>query len=202
VAARAAHDNGDVVRGRCGRSVEEHQLSLLDTGHVVHGKDGVAGKALEQAIFDHQPCSTWVFLRRLEDQVERATETTMLRQVLRCCQQHRAMPVVATGVHHPLMATGVRQSGGFRNRQSIHVGTQPQALGATAALELCHQSSACQAAGNFIAPPAQFGGNYVGGANLLQPQLGVGMEVMSHVDEFLNPPLQGLGNVVHSVCVH
>jgi hypothetical protein len=30
----------------------------------------------------------------------------------------------------------------------------------------------------------------------------VGMEVMSHVDEFLNPPLQGFGNVLHSVCVH
>jgi hypothetical protein len=92
--------DGGVVRRGHRRAFAQHEAALLDAGHVVHGEHGVAGKALEQAVFHHAQRAAAAFFGRLEDQVQRAVERTLFGQVARRGQQHGRVAVVAAGVHH------------------------------------------------------------------------------------------------------
>ena len=105
--------------------LREAEAARRHARHVVHGEDGVAGEALEQAVFDHaQRAAPAAFFGRLEDQVQRAGEVARPGQVARRAQQHGGVAVVAAGVHHAGVAAGVGQAGGLVDGQRVHVGAQ------------------------------------------------------------------------------
>ncbi len=103
----------------------EHDLELVAAGEhrpggqghgagrharpVVRTEDGVHGAALEQAVPDHFPRAAAAFLGGLEDQVDRALEIAIPRQVPGCGQQHGGVAVVAAGVHLAGVHAGVRE---------------------------------------------------------------------------------------------
>lgn len=127
-AVAAVAVQGDVYR--IGRAHEgaagEAQVAGGEAGHVVHGEHRVAGETLKQAVFNHHSGAAAAFFRRLKDQVQRAAEVRLPRQIARRRQQHGGVPVVAAGVHHPGMGAGVRQAGRFGNRQGVHVGADAE----------------------------------------------------------------------------
>jgi hypothetical protein len=100
--------------------------------------------------------------------------------------------VVAAGVHHARVAAGVGQAGGFNNGQGVHVGAQAQAFGPRAALQLAHHAGAAQAACDAVAPLGQAFGDQLAGAELLETQLGVAVDVAPHAGEFIGVRLQGV----------
>ena len=173
-----------VGRRQCGAAAE-HQLPLWEAGHVVHGKNGVAGEALEQPVVHHLECAAAAFLGRLEDQVERAAPSAGVRQQLGRRQQHGGVAVMAAGVHQARALAGPGGAGGFGDRQRVHVGAQANAGGALATHQLADHPGATQAGRHRIAPAAQLVGHQRAGAVLLKRQFGVLVDVAPKGDEGL-----------------
>ena len=68
----AVQGDGHVVRRRHGRAIAQDQVALRVGGHVVHGKDGIAWKLLEQAIFHHLFGPAQAFFSGLKNQIHSA----------------------------------------------------------------------------------------------------------------------------------
>ena len=188
VTAHAVQRDGGVVGRGHGRAAAEDQLPLRDARHVVHGEDRFAGEALKQAVFHHLQRAAAAFFGRLEDQVQRAVEVAVLRQVVRGGQQHGGVAVVAAGVHHAVFAAGPGGAGGLGDRQGVHVGAQADGAVRCAALELPHHAGATQTGGDLVTPGAQLRRHQGGGATLLERQFRVAVDVAAQIDE----GLQGL----------
>ena len=116
---------------------------------------------------------------------------------MRCRQQHGGVAVVAAGMHHAFVATGVIQARGFLDRQGVHVGAQAQAFAARAAAQLTDQAGAAQAALHFIAPLRQALRHQVAGAEFLEAELGVAMDVAADRDELGGLGSHGLQDGMH-----
>ena len=144
MAALAFDINQDVFAGCHGGALAQQQLALPETRHVVHGKDGIAGEAVKQAVFHHLARAAQAFFGRLKNQIQRAIKRADVCKVLCRSQQHGGVPIVATRMHQARMATGMGQPGSFLNGQRIHVGTQTQLARTGAALELPHHTGATQ----------------------------------------------------------
>ena len=95
------------------------------------------------------------------------------------------MDIVAAGVHHRDIVTvaigstrcaGIRQSGLFFDRQSIHVGTQQRSIAATV---VQHPDHACSADAFFdlITKLIELLRNDARRTGLLQGQFGMGMQI-------------------------
>ena len=181
----AVQGDGDVVRGRHGRAVAQDQVALRVGGHVVHGKDGITRKLLEQAVFHHLLGPTQAFFCGLKNQVDGAREHPFLSDVFGRRQQHGGVPVVTAGVHDAHVATGIRQAGGLVNRQGVHVGANTYGAVARAFFDLTDQTGAAQTACHLVAPGAQLLGHQVAGAVLLVAHLGVLVNVAAHRNEFI-----------------
>ncbi len=103
-------------------------------------------------------------------------------QVVRGGQQDGGMPVVAAGMHQPLVLAGVGQAGILMDRQCIDVGTQAEASAALPALQRADHAGAAEAGGDLIAPLLQQLGHARAGAVFLEGQLRVPMQVMADRD--------------------
>jgi len=89
---------------------------------------------IEQAIVDHGPGALSELLSRLEDQDQRALPCVgVLGESSGGSQQAGDVHIVAAGVHNrhivavaigSTRCAGIRQSGLFFHRQSVHIGTQ------------------------------------------------------------------------------
>ncbi|MNT17612.1 hypothetical protein D3C72_1527700 [compost metagenome] len=197
VSAHALQHDGDVV-GRCHRgTVAQQQAALRMAGHVVHGEDGVAGVLREQPVFHHALGAAQPFFGGLEDQVERAVELAMPGQVVRRGQEHRRVAVVAAGMHDALVAAGVRQAGGLLDGQRVHVGPQSQALAAVAAAQLPYDAGAAQPALHVIAPLRQALRHQVAGAEFLEAEFGMAVDVPADRDELVCLGGHGLQDRMH-----
>jgi hypothetical protein len=82
------------------------------------------GKRSNKPLLDHHPAAAFVLFGGLEDEIRRAVEVAQLAQGFGGTQQHGGMPVVATGVHAPLVRRVMREGVQFAERQGVHVGTQ------------------------------------------------------------------------------
>ena len=172
-------------------------MPLRLSWHVVHGKDGLAGELLEQAVFHHLLGAAQAFFGGLKNQVHRARKHPLLSDVLGRSQQHGGVTIVATGVHDAHLAAGIGQAGGFFNGQGVHVGTDADAFGARAFFELADHTGAAQAPSHLVAPGAQLLGHQVTGAVLLVAHLRVPVDVAAHRDELIRLGVMGLQFVVH-----
>ena len=190
VAARGVQRDRHVVAGGQRRAVAQHEPALRDAGHVVHREDGVAGKALEQALLDHQLCAAGVFLGGLEDQVQRAGEVDVVREVVRRGEQHRRVAIVAAGVHDAVVRAGPRLAAGFLDRQRVHVGAQAEPARAAAARQLADDAGGRQPAVHGVAPGFQPLGDDLRGAVFGQAEFGVAVQVAAQRDERVGLRLQ------------
>jgi hypothetical protein len=121
-------------------------------GRVVQRVHRIAGKALEQAVFDHRARTAEVFFVGLEDQVQRAVEVARCAKRLGRRQQDGRVAVVAAGVHAARVAARVGQAGGLGDGQRVHVGANAQAARAVAQLELRHDAGLADAGVHLVAP--------------------------------------------------
>jgi len=149
-------------------------------GPVVHAKHRLHREALEQAVRDHLTCSAAAFFGGLEDQVHRAVEVAVPREVVGRREQHRRVAVVAAGVHTARMAARVRKAVCLVDGQRVHVGAQPDGAPAGTAVAPVHDADhagLAQAAVHGNAPFAELLRHEVGGAQLLEAQLGMCVQV-------------------------
>ena len=171
-------------------------MTLRQSRHVVHGKNGVARELLEQAILHHFFCAPQALFGGLKDHIQRARKLAVLRQMFGSGQQHGGVPVVAASVHDARVATGVSEACGFVDGQRIHVGAQADAALAGAFFELPHQPCAPQAPRDLIAPSAQLFCDQIAGAVFLVAHFGVPVNVAADRDELIGLGLQGVQFVV------
>ncbi|MNC58102.1 hypothetical protein D3C75_1078090 [compost metagenome] len=154
------------------------------TRHVMQGENRIAGETFEQAVLEHFPRTTQTFFSRLENHLQRAFECPGLRQVPGRCQQGCRMPIVATGMHDPVVATGVGQSCGFLNRQGIHV--RPQADGpALTIFQGADHARLAHTGADLESPLAQAAGHQFAGSKLLKTQFGMRVNLVTQRNHFI-----------------
>ena len=92
---------------------------------VVQPIDLIAGKALEQAIFQHGPRSAEPLFSRLENEDRGAIEIAGLCKIARCSEQDGRVSVMAAAVKAARYLRGEWQVRLLIHGQGIHVGPQP-----------------------------------------------------------------------------
>ncbi len=153
---------------------------------VVDAVDLVTGELLEQAVAQHLGSTGEALLGRLEDQVDGAGEVARLGEVARGAEQHGGVAVMAAGMHAVLVGALVGQViVELGHGQSVHVGAQADLPVAGPAMDHAHDAGLAEAAMHLDAPGFQLLGDDAGGANLLEADLRMGMEVA--------PPFRHLG---------
>ena len=187
MAAHADNLHEHAVAGGHEGAAAHGELALRQARVVVHGIDGIAGKALEQA-FLHHGLGTAVeaaLLGRLEDQVQAAAEVAVARQILGRAQQHGHMAVMAAGMHAARDAAGMLGARGLLNRQCIHVGANAQAAAAIAVAQRADQACAAYAARDLVTPFGELARDEVGGAVLGKRQFRVLVQMAANGDQLL-----------------
>ena len=106
----------------------------LQAWPVVQGVNLINLMIVEQPVFDHATRTGFAFLSRLETERDGAGKALCLRQILRRREEHRCVPVMATGVHDALVDGPVGLLVFLGDRQRIHVRAQPN-NGAISVLE-------------------------------------------------------------------
>ncbi|MCY1447098.1 hypothetical protein D9M71_637010 [compost metagenome] len=81
MATLADQANDRLVRRRSQRTAASREAAHGQAGGIVQRIHGIAGETLEKTVFNHAQGAAKGFLRRLENQVERTVEASMLGQV-------------------------------------------------------------------------------------------------------------------------
>ena len=175
--ALAADRDLELVRTGEDRARPHADLPDRHARPVVRAEDGLHREFLEQAFLDHLACTAAALFSRLEDQIDRAVEVALARQVLGRRQQHGGVAVVAAGVHLAGVLAGVGEPVAFCHRQRVHVRAQAHGAIRSAVLDDAHHARRAQAAVHRDAPVGQRLRDQVAGALLLEAQLWVGVDV-------------------------
>jgi hypothetical protein len=126
------------------------------------------------------------FLGGLEDEVHGAVEVAGLGEIARGAEQDGGVAVVTAAVEAAGDGRTPFQVGIFFHRQRIHVGAQADAPGAAAfALEHADDAGASKSAMNLDAPLRELIGDDAGGADFLEADFGMGMQVAADRGEFV-----------------
>jgi hypothetical protein len=204
VAALALHLDVPEHHARHRRPGADAVLPDGEARAVVQAEHGVAGEPLEQPIGQHGVGAAVALLGGLEDEVDRALEAARLGEVLRGGEQHRGVPVMAAGMHPAGAAGGMGEAVLLLHGQGVHVGAQPDARRVVAP-EIArpqHADDARAAHAPMHLDPPGFKplGDQRRGAVLLQPELGMGVDVAAdrrelgqvapqRVEDRAHPPL-------------
>ena len=177
-AVRAAAGDGDIeVAAACHhRAGADLEFADREPRPVMHAKDRVARKALEQPVLDHRFAAAEPFFGGLKDQVDGPVELAGLGQVSRCAEQHRGVPVMAAGVHPTLMARAVGEIGRLLDRQRVHVGPQPDRARRPAGAQPADHTRAADAAMHLVTELRELLRDEIGGPVLLEPEFRVSMD--------------------------
>src|SRR5258708_4526898 len=101
-AAPGARD-AEIGAARHHRPGADGELADRKPRPVVHAKDRIAGKALEQPVLDHRIAAAEALFGRLEDEIDGAVEVAGPGEMARGSQQHGRMPVMAAGMQAPIL---------------------------------------------------------------------------------------------------
>ena len=179
-AMRAIALDGDVEEVGAGhrRSRQDRDLAMVQVRRIMQPVDLVAGEFLEQAVLDHGARAAEAFFGGLEDEMHGAVEISGLGQIARGAEQHGGVAVMAAAVEAAGNGRAPAQIGVLFHRQRVHVGAQADALAASAlALEHADHAGAAEAAMHLDAPLRQLVGDDAGGADFLEADLGMGMQI-------------------------
>ena len=178
VGASAGDTDVEEIRARHHRTAVHRDLSLRPFGSVVERVDLVAREALEQPVRQHGARAAEPLLGGLEDEDDRAVESTGLGEVPGGAEQHGGVPIVAAAVEAPRVLGAIRQVGLLVHRQGVHVGPKPDAAFAgTTACEHADDAGLADASVNLDAPGGELLGHDAGGADLLEPDLRMRVQV-------------------------
>jgi hypothetical protein len=144
---------------------------------VVHAEDRIARKLVEEAVLDHRVGAAQPFFRRLEDEMHGAVEIAALRQIARRAEQHRRVAVMTTGMHPPVMRRAIGKAVRLHDRQAVHIGPKPDRARRVADPQPPDDPGLADPAMHLDAEPGEPVGDEFRRAALLEPQLGVGMDV-------------------------
>ena len=115
-------------------------------------------------------------------------------------EQGGGVDVVAAGVHQAGMRAGERQAAGFLDRQRVHVGADRQHRAGPAALDQPDHAGLADLRLVRDAEPGQLAGDDAGGADFLEAELRMRVDVPADLDQLLFDPLgevaDGGGGVV------
>jgi len=132
-------------------------------------------------VVDHLAAAAAALLGRLEDHDRGAVEIARLGEILRGTEQHRGVAVVAAGVHLAGILRFVRQTGGFLDRQRVHVGAKPDGAGAATPLAADHtdHTGAADAAHHLVAAEGfKLLGDHAGRTVHVEQQLRMGVDIL------------------------
>ena len=124
------------------------------------------------------------FLGRLEHQLHRAGK--LRRQVLQHrgdAEQRGGVDVVAAGVHQAGLRAGERQAGLLLDRQRVHVGADGEHRAGAAALDQADDPGAADAGLVADAETGEFARDDAGGADLLEAEFRMGVDVAADLDQ-------------------
>ena len=167
------------------------ELPHFQARPVMHAVDKGAGETREQPVLDHRLGAAQALLGGLEDEIHRAVEIAGLREVARRAQQHRGMAVMAAGVHAARRLAAMGEIIGLVHRQAVHVGAQADRDLAIAPPEHANHAGAADVAMHLDAPFGELRCNDVGGAPLLEADLGMGVNVAADRREFVMEAANG-----------
>ena len=152
---------------------------------VVQAVDRVHRILCEQAVFEHHPGAALRFLGGLENEVDGAVESVgvaVFGEVARGAEQHRAVAVVAAGVHFPRLRRAVREIVLFRERQRVEVGAQADGARAAAFAQDSDDAGLGQSAMDFEAIGGELARDQVGAARFAEREFGMGVQVAAKRD--------------------
>ncbi|CFW40320.1 Uncharacterised protein [Bordetella pertussis] len=201
MAAAAVDRDLETIGRRHHRTRIDPHRARLEARPVVQGVDRVAGKRIEEPVVDHRLGAAAPFLRRLEDQYGRAIEIAGLRKILRRPDQHRRVAVMAATMHQARFRRFVPEIVVLGHRQRVHVGTQADHAAAVTctATDDPHHARLAYPAMHLDAQRFQRAGDNARSTDLLEPQLGVGMQIAPQRRQFVMKQPDGFerGTGVH-----
>ncbi len=153
-----------------------------DVGRVVQGQREI--DALQRALGDHLLRPADCLLGRLEQQPHGAGE--LRRHLLEHggdAQQGAGVDVVAAGVHLAVDGARIGQAGLLVDRQRVHVGTDRERGSGPPALDRADDTGARDARPVRDAEPRQLACHDARGADLLEGEFGMGVEVAADGDQ-------------------
>lgn len=121
-------------------------------GRVMESIDFTDPESIEHALAHHHLATAAVLFRRLEDQRHTAAEATRLGQVFRGPEQHRGMAVMAAGMHDARHGRSMGNPGFLSDRQSVHIGTQPNRRPLALPLNDRNDAARCDTFMDFVNP--------------------------------------------------
>jgi hypothetical protein len=179
VAAAAAHQDAEAVGGGHHRAGAHHGRAEVVAGGDVQAEGDVGAGAVEHAVGDHGVGAAEALLGRLKHQLDRAGDlVAVLHQHAGDADADGDVGVVAAGVHHAGRLRAVGDVVLLVDGQGVHVEAQQhRALAGQAALEQADHAGLADAALHLVAEGAEFLGDDAGGADLLEAELGVHVQV-------------------------
>ena len=175
--ADAGEADVEAVGARHHRPAVDGEGPRLHAWPVVHAEHRLHREALEEAVGDHRRRAALALLGGLEDQVDRAVEVAPRGERLGRAEQHGGVAVVAAGVHAAVHGRFVRELVALGDRQRVHVGAQADRAQAAAAAHHADHAGAADAAVGLDAERLKVARDQLGGAVLLEGELGVGVDV-------------------------
>ena len=160
-------------------------LADRDARLVVHRKDRIARKFVEQPLLDHDPAAAAALFGRLKDQMHGALEVAGRGEVSGGAEQHRRVPVMAAGVHLAVFGRAVGEIVHLVDRQRVHIGAQPDRRRRIAAPDRADDPGPGEPAMHLAAELGELGRDQVGGALLGEGEFGMGVDVAADRGQFV-----------------
>ena len=180
MATMATHRDLESAGSGHHRPGHHRHLTDRDSRPVVQAKHGVYRKRIEQAVGYHHRRATLRLLGGLEDEVYAAVEVELvhlLGHVARSAKQHRRVPVMTTGVHQAGTGRSVGEIVLLQQRQRIHIGAKPYRPRTATLAQGRDNARPGQAAMDLQSVAGQLACHQIGGAPLIESELGVGVYV-------------------------
>ena len=184
VRALAFDGHAELVTGCHHRPRDHTEAACRQAWPVVHAVHGVHRELVEQTILDHLARAGAAFFGGLENQVHRAVEVAVTRQIVGCAQQHRGMTVVTACMHLAGVARRMVKCVEFLHGQRVHVGAQADCARRVAILDDADHAGDAQPAHDGNAPFGQARSHHVGGALFFVAEFRMGVDVAPDLFQF------------------
>ena len=106
------------------------------------------------------------------------------------------MPVMAAGVHLPVMLRAVREIVQLLHRQAVHVGSEPDRAQRVAASDRPDNPGRGETAMHLAAVFGEFLGNQIAGPHLGEAEFGMGVDITTDLAQFVEM-IEHLGDDRH-----
>ncbi len=199
VTALAVDRDFDAIRGSHRRARRDADAPGRQARPVVQSEHLLGRKALEEPVLDHRLGAGVALLAGLEDQIGDAVEIARFGEVARGREQHRRVTVMAAAVHPPVVARFVGKLVLLLHRQRIHVGAQADRASARlcAAANDGDDPGAADPRVMLDSERAEALGDDLRGSMLLEPELGVHVQVAAQRREFGLPAADVQDGIFH-----